>query len=200
MKGGTRGPALAFRKGEAKRLMKKLTNDSASSRPTVFLLRACVLVLVCLLLGGSSNAQAKNDAKASGELYDRIAALDAAMFDAYNRCDIDKVGTFFTEDLEFYHEKGGLTLTRDASLALMKKNLCGPESNRVRRELVQGSMEVRAINNYGAVQTGEHRFYLTQKGRKEALDGIGKFVMLWRRTGDEWRVSRAISYGFRAPE
>jgi hypothetical protein len=33
----------------------------------------------------------------------------------------------------------------------------------------------------------------------EALDGIGKFVMLWRRTGDEWRVARVISYGFRAP-
>ena len=32
-----------------------------------------------------------------------------------------------------------------------------------------------------------------------ALDGVGKFVMLWRKTGDEWRVSRVISYGFRAP-
>jgi hypothetical protein len=64
---------------------------------------------------------------------------------------------------------------------------------------VQGSVEVCPINNYGAVQTGEHRFYLTQKGQKEALDGIGKFVMLWRRTGDEWRVARVISYGFRAP-
>ena len=179
--------------------MMKLTGESAATRAATFLLRVVVLLACCSALTTSSHAQAGGDAKAPQELYDRIASLDAALFDAYNGCDIDKVGTFFTEDLEFYHEKGGLTLTRDATLALMRKNLCGADSNRVRRELVRGSMEVRAINNYGAVQTGEHRFHLTQKGRKEALDGIGKFVMLWRRTGDEWRVSRVISYGFRAP-
>ncbi|HEX7313476.1 MAG TPA: nuclear transport factor 2 family protein [Pyrinomonadaceae bacterium] len=176
-----------------------LMNNFVSARSTNFLLRACVLALVCLSLTNSSNAQTGNDAKGSRELYDRVAALDAALFDAYNRCDIDKVGTFFTEDLEFYHEKGGLTLTRDATLATMRKNLCSGDGYHLRRESVEGSMEVRPINNYGAVQTGEHRFYLTQKGRKEALDGVCKFVMLWRKTGDEWRVSRVISYGCRAP-
>jgi ketosteroid isomerase-like protein len=145
------------------------------------------------------SAQAGSDAKGPRELHERITALDAALFDAYNRCDIDKVGTFFTEDLEFYHEKGGLTLTRDATLAVMKKNLCGADSNRVRRELVQGSMEVRPIADYGAVQTGEHRFHLTQKGQKEALDGVCKFVMLWRKADEGWRISRVISYGCRAP-
>jgi len=179
--------------------MKKTANDSVPSRPTVLLLSACVLALVCLSSAHSANAQAGSEAKGPRELSERIAALDAAMFDAYNRCDIDKVGTFFTEDLEFYHEKGGLTLTRDASLAIMKKNLCAGGGYHLRRELVEGSMEVRAINNYGAVQTGEHRFYLTQKGQKEALDGIGKFVVLWRKTGDEWKISRVISYGFRPP-
>ena len=180
--------------------MTKLMHHLAAIKPRAFSPRLFILLCVCLALTTAARAQAAKDSPASRELHDRIAALDAAMFDAYNRCDIDKVGTFFTEDLEFYHEKGGLTLTRDASLALMKKNLCAGGGYHVRRELVQGSVEVRAINNYGAVQTGEHRFYLTQKGRKEALDGIGKFVMLWRRTGDEWRVSRVISYGFRAPE
>lgn len=179
--------------------MKKLIHNLASVNVRVLAPKAFILLFVCLALTTAARAQAKSDPKASAELSERIAALDAAMFDAYNRCDIDKVGTFFTEDLEFYHEKGGLTLTRDATLAIMKKNLCAGGGYHLRRELVEGSMEVRAINNYGAVQTGEHRFYLSQKGEKEALDGIGKFVMLWRRTGDEWRVSRVISYGFRAP-
>lgn len=179
-------------------MMNKLFKVSAALGPAKFLLRA-VMLLACLSLVNSANAQAKKDAKGSGELYERIAALDAAMFDAYNRCEIDKVGTFFTEDLEFYHEKGGLTLTRAATLAIMKKNLCAGGGYHLRRELVEGSMEVRVINNYGAVETGEHRFYLSQKGEKEALDGIGKFVMLWRKTGDEWRISRVISYGFRPP-
>jgi len=179
--------------------MNKFTRNLAAARPRAFPPRAFVLLFACLALTTAARAQAAKDSPATRELYDRVAALDAAMFDAYNRCDIDKVGTFFTEDLEFYHEKGGLTLTRDASLALMKKNLCAGGGYHVRRELVRGSMEVRAINNYGAVQTGEHRFYLTQKGQKEALDGIGKFVMLWRKTEGGWRVSRVICYGFRPP-
>ena len=165
--------------------------------------RLGILVMLFVILLLSTNwvhAQSKKDSPATKAIYDRIAALDAAMFDANNACDIDKVGTFFTEDLEFYHEKGGLTLTRKSVLDLMKTNLCGENSNRVRRELVGGSMEVHMINNYGAVETGEHRFYLTQKGQKEKLDGIGKFIMIWQIKNGEWRISRVVSYGFRAPE
>lgn len=180
-------------------MMQRLSKGLAASAAEGFSLRAFALLLVCLVSATSSHAQAAKDAKASQELSDRIAALDATLFDAYNRCDIDKVGTLFTEDLEFYHEKGGLTLTRDATLAIMKKNLCPGGGYHLRRELVQGSMEVRPIRDYGAVQTGEHRFYLTQKGQKEALDGVCKFVMLWRKSDDGWRISRVISYGCRAP-
>jgi ketosteroid isomerase-like protein len=179
--------------------MKKLFRASAVARPKTSTAGACVLLLVFLLLPGHANAQAGDKPQPPKGLYNRIAELDAALFAAYNKCDIDSVGTFFAEDLEFYHEKGGLTLSRDATLALMRKNLCGADSNRVRRELVEGSMEVRPINNYGAVQTGEHRFHLTQKGQAEKPDGIGKFVMLWREKDGEWKISRVISYGFRAP-
>ena len=179
--------------------MSNLTKSLAAVWPIVFSPRRLTLLLVPLLLVSRLNAQSKTDPPGAKELYERIASLDAALFDAYNACDIDKVGTFFTEDLEFYHEKGGLVLTRKGSLDVMRANLCGENSNRVRRELVKGSLEVHPINNYGAVQTGEHRFYLTQKGQKEKLDGIGKFVMLWRKKDGEWRISRVISYGFRPP-
>ncbi|HEX8290799.1 MAG TPA: nuclear transport factor 2 family protein [Pyrinomonadaceae bacterium] len=178
--------------------MKKIVK--AAARPKSFSLRALVLVLVCLSPAGTAGARQAGDAKASRELYEQVAALDAALFDAYNRCDIDKVGTFFSEDLEFYHEKGGLAVTRDATLAIMRKNLCPGDGYHVRRELVRERMEVRPIKDYGAVQTGEHRFYLTQKGRKEALDGVCKFVMLWRRTEGGWKATRVVSYGCRPPE
>ncbi|HWS55536.1 MAG TPA: nuclear transport factor 2 family protein [Pyrinomonadaceae bacterium] len=179
--------------------MKSLTKSFAAARPDGVLSRAAALLVVSLLLTGWAGAQSKGDGAAQKELRERIAALDAALFAAYNACDIDKVGAFFTEDLEFYHEKGGVTLTRNASLDIMRKNLCGGD-NRVRRELVAASLEVRPISNYGAVQTGEHRFYLTQKGQPEKLDGIGKFVMLWQQKDGEWRISRVVSYGFRPPE
>ena len=180
--------------------MKHLIKIMAAAKRTVFSLRPAMLLFILLLLTVWVNAQSKNDLPASKELYDRIASLDAALFDAYNACDIDKVGTLFTEDLEFYHEKGGLTLERKTTLELMRTNLCGENSNRVRRELIKGSVEVHPINNYGAVQTGEHRFYLTQKSQKEKLDGVGKFIVLWRKKDGEWRISRVISYGLRPPD
>ncbi len=180
--------------------MANLTRNLIAVRPDIISLRSLMLLLTLPLLTNWAGAQSKNDSPPSKELYNRIASLDAALFEAYNTCNIDKIGTFFTEDLEFYHEKGGLTLTRNGSLEIMRKNLCGDSNNKVRRELVQGSLEVYSINNYGAVQTGEHRFYLTQKGQKEKLDGIGKFAMLWQKKDGEWRISRVISYGFRPGE
>lgn len=183
----------------SERAIKNLTNNSTAPRAVVFAPRAAALLLVVMLSVGLARAQSAGGGASPGELHDQIARLDAALFDAYNRCDIEKVGTFFTDDLEFYHEKGGLALTRQSTLDLMRKNLCG-NNNKVRRELVKGSTEVRPINGYGAVQTGEHRFYLTQPGQQEKMDGIGKFVMLWRKKDGEWRVSRVISYGFRPPE
>jgi ketosteroid isomerase-like protein len=145
-------------------------------------------------------AQTNNNSASAKELHDQIAALDSAMFDAFNNCNLDKVASFFTEDVEFYHEKSGLITTRLSVFATMKTNLCSENSNRVRRELIKNTLEVTPINNYGAVQTGEHRFYLTQKGQKEKLDGIGKFVQIWQRKDGEWKISRVISFRFRPPE
>jgi hypothetical protein len=179
--------------------MKNPMSNFAAARPNIFSAGLLTLLFVFLLSANRAHAQSKNDSPSPEALSDQIASLDAALFEAYNACNLDKVGTFFTEDLEFYHEKGGLVLTRDGSLDIMRKNLCGG-GNRVRRELVRGSLEVHPINNYGAVQTGEHRFYLTQPGQKEKLDGIGKFVMLWQQKDGVWRISRVVSYGFRPPE
>ena len=181
--------------------MKNIFAKVIAIRPSVLLLGLTFLLVIPLLTANRVYAQSGNaSTAASRELHDKIAALDNAFFEAYNKCDLAKIEAFFTEDLEFYHEKSGLMVGRKSVMEVMKKNLCGDSSNRVRRELVQGSLEVRPINNYGAVQTGEHRFYLTQKDRKERLDGIGKFVNLWQNKDGEWRISRVFSYGFRPGE
>ena len=39
------------------------------------------------------------------ELDAAITALDAALFDAYNRCDLDKFSSFFVDDVEFHHDR-----------------------------------------------------------------------------------------------
>lgn len=44
------------------------------------------------------------------ELDKALTTLDAALFDAYNKCDLDKFASFFVDDVEFYHDQGGVTL------------------------------------------------------------------------------------------
>ena len=133
----------------------------------------------------------------SGELYDKIKALDTAFFEAYNKCEIPKMESVFTEDVEFYHEKRGVLMARKSVMEALSNNLCGDKNNKVRRELVEGSLRVYPIENYGALVVGEHRFYLTQTGQKEKLDGIGLFTNLWQHKNGEWKMSRVVSYGFR---
>jgi ketosteroid isomerase-like protein len=118
-----------------------------------------------------------------------ITAIDAALFDAYNRCDLAKFSSFFTHDVEFYHDQGGVTLGEPALTESVKQNICG----KVTRELVPGSLQVFPMKNYGAVEIGVHRFHHTGHDDTEPL-GEGRFIHLWQYKDGAWKISRVISY------
>jgi hypothetical protein len=75
-------------------------------------------------------------------------------------------------------------------LANTQKYACG----NFRRELVPGSLKVFPIKDFGALAQGEHRFCQFASGECE---GVADFVMLWRKQGDLWQVTRVFSYGHR---
>ena len=153
-----------------------------------------IAALTVLLLPGT----VRNQQTPQGELVTIIGSLDRAFFEAYNKCELGKIESLFTTDIEFYHEKRGQLTGRQSVMEAFSKGLCGDRSNRVRRELVEGTLQVYRIENYGALAVGEHRFYLTQAGQKEKLDGVGRFANLWQLKDGEWRMSRVLSYGFRS--
>jgi len=120
-----------------------------------------------------------------------MAALDTEVFDAYNRCDLDTFAAFFAPDVEFYHDEGGVTWTRQAVVDATRKNICG----KVRRELVSGTLHVSPVKDYGAIVAGEHRFCELSAGGK--CEGLANFVTVWRHTGDSWVMTRVLSFGHR---
>jgi uncharacterized protein DUF4440 len=132
--------------------------------------------------------QSRQDTTRSDELFRTISAQDSALFDSYNRCDLEKFGTFFIDDVEFYHDQGGVTLGRQNLTESVKRNICG----KVRRELVSGTLEVYPMRGYGAVETGVHRFY--QPPEAKAPVGEAKFVHLWQNKDGTWKITRVISY------
>ena len=150
-----------------------------------------IAVATFAVFSGFARAQSGQGLADNDELYKTVAGLDTALFDAYNRCDLDKLASMVAEDLEFYHDKTGLAVGRKPFLEAIKNNICG----KVHRELVEGSLEVYPLKDYGAVEIGVHRF--THPGDPSQL-GEAKFVTIWHQAGGHWQVSRAISFDHHA--
>ena len=115
--------------------------------------------------------------------------MDAKTFAAFNKHDLDGLMAIFTRDVEFYHDKGGLTnydQTRDG-FRTMFANM--PD---IRRDMV-GSLEVYPIKDFGAIEVGTHRFCHKENGRDDC--GEFPFVMIWKKDGETWKISRVVSYG-----
>lgn len=129
-------------------------------------------------------------AAASKELFEVIARADTATFDFFNAHKVDSLMAMFTEDLEFYHDAGGLTGFEQTSEGFKKMFASMPD---IRRDLVKSSLEVYPIKDYGAMEIGEHRFCHKENGKDDC--GTFKFAMVWRKTGESWKISRVLSYG-----
>ena len=115
--------------------------------------------------------------------------MDSILFTAFNKRDIVKFGSLFTRDLEFYHDKGGLT-GYEYTMNFMKD--VAKNNNGLRRDLVKGSVEIYPIPGYGAMQIGEHSFCHLENGKQDC--GTFKFVHIWQKKNDEWKISRVVSY------
>ena len=132
-----------------------------------------------------------------------ILHQDGLFWDAYNRCDADKMSQFFWPDVEFYHDKGGPTIGLPALDETLRKNLCGNPNFRLRREAIAETVKVYPLQKngvtYGAVLSGEHYFYINDSGKPEYLDGLAKFFHVWLLKDGTWKMARIVSYDHHAP-
>jgi ketosteroid isomerase-like protein len=153
-----------------------------------------ILLLACFLPASLIKAQTSGDSKPD-KLFKSLARLDSSLFATVYTCNPEKAASFFTDDLEFYHDKGGLTQSRKTFIEQLKRNFCNEANPKLRRELVRGSLKVFPLSDYGAIQIGDHRFYVTEKGQPERLSGEAKFAHLWKLENGEWKISRVLSFG-----
>ncbi len=159
---------------------------------TFFILITILLITACSTSKNTVGSQVKGYSPMSRELYDTIAHLDSIFFNAFNTRNLDTLKVFLSDDLEFYHDLGGVT-NYAQNIDAFKKTF--ESERRVRRELARGTLEVYPIKDYGAVETGIHRFYATEKGDQEKLSSEAKFVQIWQKKDGAWKIIRIISYG-----
>ncbi len=141
---------------------------------------------------------AKAQVPDNSALYKDIMAMDKRLFEeGFNQCKLDVVANLSDEQLEFFHDKGGMQ-NRAQFLLAMKNNVCGNPEGKPVRTLLAGSTKIFAMQNngvlYGAVQQGEHRFHL--QGKDSAKDGytLAKFTHVWLLKNGKWTLRSAISY------
>lgn len=124
-------------------------------------------------------------------LYEQIATLDSALFDAVNARDLATCERMFTKDLEFYHDRDGVT-NYAQNVDSFRRQFALPE--RIRRELDDSTLEVYPIKDFGAIESGVHYFYTSYPGQKEQLTATAKFVHVWQHKNGKWQISRVVSY------
>ena len=89
--------------------------------------------------------------------------------------ELNKFSSFLVDNVEFYHDQGGVTLGKEKLTDRVRKNICG----KVTRELVPGTLQVQYMKGYGAVEMGVHRFHHLGHEDTEAV-GEGKLIHLWQ--------------------
>jgi ketosteroid isomerase-like protein len=152
--------------------------------------RVLFLIASLAILACTARSTEQSSTTNAPALTETISRMDAKLFDAFNAHDVARLMSMFTDDVEFYQDDEGVSNYEQTKNDLTKMLASIPD---IRRELVKGSLEVHPIKDYGAIEIGVHRFCHKENGKEEC--GAFKFVHIWRKTGDSWKVSRVVSYG-----
>lgn len=159
-------------------------------------LASVVFAFAASSAGVATLAASDSQNSSSGEsLFSTISNLDAEFFGAFNHCSspdqLKKHASFLNPNVEFYHDKGGVTWTRQDYIEKTRENVCG----KFRRALTAGSLEVFPIEGYGAIEEGHHEFCDIKAGK---CFGEAKFLIVWHHSTAGWEITRIFSYGHQA--
>ena len=165
----------------------------------MLLLKHIVTIIVIMLL---TIITASAQVAESSELYQKLKKQDSILFNAaFNTCDTNTLEGIFTEDFEFYHDKGGLSEGRDAFLNPMKENCANwnsEEPQPSKRILISNSLKVFPLYKngelYGAIQHGIHRFESLNQNKDYQKGDVAKFTHVWIKENNIWKVKRELSY------
>ena len=175
-------------------------STSAELRFSIKSLLLCTIGF--LMVSGIASAQVDKNS----ELFKTLKAKDSILFKiGFNKCEVEKSAELMYDDLEFYHDKGGITNSKEEFVKTMKDGLCREDNpNKVYRFLVEESLEVFPMYNngelYGALQNGKHFFSPDETMTYEKSDNYALFSHLWIIEDNEWKIKRVISYNHTSKE
>jgi Domain of unknown function (DUF4440) len=122
---------------------------------------------------------------------------DTLLFAAFNSCDTLALAQFFASDIEFYHDKAGLTVGRRLTLAPVNERCrqsAQGETPSLTRERLPADDAVYPIPGFGAMQLGRHRFTQGPFRGQAGSSAVFGFAHVWRYRDSTWQLVRVLSY------
>lgn len=145
-----------------------------------------IIVLFVLFLSRQAVAQTNTEDLKMDLLKTEIIKMDSLLFDvAFNQCDAALFKKIIADDVEFYDDRFGLNVSKENEIKSLNAKCNRPE--KLTRKL--NSCTIDKLGDFGAVQIGEHTFYIDGKP-----EGTGKFIHIWERKDKDWKLKRIVSY------
>lgn len=159
------------------------------------------LLFAILLILTAENifAQVANNSS----LFIELKKADSLIFnEGFNKCNYTALKKVNHKDLEFFHDQNG-TQNLEQFYKSFTNSICSNCNFKPIRKLVNGTLKVFPLKNngeiYGAIQTGEHIFYIKEPNKELYATEQGKFIHTWVLENGQWKVKRIISYEHKPP-
>ena len=151
-------------------------------------------VILLTLTVKNSIAQVKNNS----DLFILLKKADSLTFnEGFNKCNYAALKKVLHQDLEFFHDEAGAA-NLEQFYSDFSKNICGNSNYKPIRKLLLETLEVYPLKNngklYGAIQKGEHNFYIKEPNKELYITGYAKFIHTWVLENGDWKAKRILSY------
>src|SRR3954471_16725802 len=110
------------------------------------LFKVAIIVLAIQFISFDGTAQNKLT-----DLQSTIHEKDSLFWNFYNNCDLASFKKYFTDDIEFYHDKGGITMGIEALTNSMRQNICEKKGFHLRRAEVLGTVQIYPLEKNGTI-------------------------------------------------
>ena len=158
-----------------------------------------ISIFILVFITISSSAQVDNDS----DLFKELKKQDSTFFElGFNQCDLEYLKDHIADDLRFYHDQSGFQ-DRNAFFENTKKYICSNSDKKPIRKVDVKSLEVFPLYSngklYGAIQKGNHHFYLRENAKDDLWTSTAKFTHVWVLKNEQWKLTEVLSYDHKAP-
>ncbi|MDR6919594.1 serine hydrolase [Chryseobacterium sp. 2987] len=160
-------------------------------------------ILFCFIIIFLNTAKAQADKTST--IYKTILSRDSLLFSVgFNTCDFKQMENLLSDQLEFYHDKDGIS-DKKKFMTDFRNGLCkSPETYRAKRALISNSTQIYPMYKngelYAVIQNGAHQFYESINHQPEQLVGSAQFTNFWFLENGNWRLRKSLSFDHQAKQ